>query len=113
RILDEPGRLPQARDQVPLPAPRAGVVAEVDAWKVALAARRLGAGRTRTEDAVDPAVGISGLVKIGESVKAGNALCVIHANDGEALAAARAMLRDAIVIGEDPVSAPTLIEAAL
>ncbi len=99
RVVDEPGRLPQARLQVPLPAARSGFVQGVDAMGVALAALRLGAGRAKAEDKVDPAVGISGLVKVGEKVAAGTPLCVIHANDRQALAEARRMLTAAIVVG--------------
>jgi len=113
RILDEPERLPQAKHQEALHAGRSGVVSDVDAMKVALAALRLGAGRARADDAVDPAVGIAGLVKIGERVAPDTLVGVIHANDTRALADARAMLQDAIVIGDEPVRAPVLIAAVL
>ena len=109
RIVDEPSRLPQARHTTSINATHAGVVAEVDAMKVALAALRLGAGRTKAEDAIDPAVGVAGLVKIGERVAAGTTLCVVHANDTDTLAQAREMLQSAIVIGREPVSPPQLI----
>jgi len=105
RAIDEPSRLPQAKLQVPLPASRAGVVGDVDAMGVALAALRLGAGRAKASDRIDPAVGISDLVKIGERVNAGDSLAVIHANDEAALADAQAMLAQAIIVGD---AAPTL-----
>jgi len=109
RVVDEPGRLPQARLQVPLPAARSGFVQGVDAMGVALAALRLGAGRAKAEDKVDPAVGISGLVKVGEKVAAGTPLCVIHANDRQALAEARRMLTAAIVVGGSRIPPARLI----
>ncbi len=109
RVVDEPGRLPAARLQVPLPAPREGMVQGVDARGVALAALRLGAGRTRVSDPIDPAVGVSHLLKVGEPVAAGGALCVIHANDEAALAEARALLAAAIVVGEAPGALPPLV----
>jgi thymidine phosphorylase len=109
RVVDEPARLPQARIKVPLNAARAGFVVEVDAMGVALAALRLGAGRARAEDRVDPAVGVSDLVKIGEPIAAKAPLCVIHANDEGALAEARSMLERAIVVGDQPGIAPELI----
>jgi pyrimidine-nucleoside phosphorylase len=100
RVIDDPGRLPQAKWRVPLPAPNAGYVQEVDPMGVALAALRLGAGRARAEDAVDPAVGVNALVKVGERIERGAPLCVIHANDDAALTDAKAMLAKAMVIGE-------------
>jgi pyrimidine-nucleoside phosphorylase len=110
RVVDEPNRLPQARHQVSLAAPAEGYVTDVDAMGVALAALRLGAGRTRAEDKVDPAVGVSGLVKMGERVSAGSTLCVIHANDETALAEARSMLAKAIIVGNEPGVPPGLID---
>ncbi|MBI4622583.1 MAG: thymidine phosphorylase [Verrucomicrobia bacterium] len=110
RVVDEPARLPQARLKVPLPAPRAGFVCDVDAMGVALAALRLGAGRARAEEQIDHAVGVSALVKIGERVEAGAPLCMIHGNDESALAAAKAMLEEAIVVAEHPVKPARLIE---
>lgn len=109
-VVDEPERLPQARARVPLASPRAGVVRDVDAMGVALAALRLGAGRARAEDKIDPAVGVSELVKIGENIDEGQPLCVLHANDSAALAEAQAMLAKAIVIGDEAVSVPPLID---
>jgi thymidine phosphorylase len=76
---------------------------------VALAALRLGAGRARAEDRVDPAVGIGGLAKIGEPMAPGAPLCVIHANDESSLAEARTILARAIVVGDQPGVAPALI----
>ncbi len=109
RVVDEPERLPQARLQVALPAPADGWIADVDAMGVALAALRLGAGRARAEDKVDPAVGVSGLVKMGEKIAAGAPLCVIHANGETALTEAKTMLSRAIVVGDQPGVPPALI----
>lgn len=113
RVTHEPERLPQARIQVPLAASVDGHVADVDAMGVALAALRLGAGRARAEDKIDPAVGVSGLVKIGERVTAGAPLCVIHANDEAAATEAKAMLAKAITVGERPGSTPRLIDEVI
>ncbi|MDO8543668.1 MAG: thymidine phosphorylase [Opitutaceae bacterium] len=109
RVIDEPARLPQARLKEPLRATRAGFVGDVDAMGVALAALRLGAGRSRAEDRVDPAVGVSDLVKIGERIEAGAPLCVVHANNEAALGDAREMLARAIVVGDAPGTVPSLV----
>ncbi len=110
RVVDESGRLPQAKLKVPLVAAHAGFVQDVDAMDVALAALRLGAGRAKAEDQVNPAVGVSDLVKVGEPVAAGAPLCVIHANDEAALAAAKALLEEAITLGTKPVHPVRLID---
>jgi thymidine phosphorylase len=81
----------------------------VDARAVAFAALRLGAGRARAEDAVDPAVGVAGLVQVGESVTAGEPLAWLHANDLTGLPEARALLAGAFTVGEAPVQPPPLV----
>jgi pyrimidine-nucleoside phosphorylase len=113
RVIDDPARLPRAKHNVSLVAPRGGFIGDVDAMEVALACLRLGAGRRKAEDKIDPAVGVSALVKIGEPIERGAPLCLIHANDDRALADARAMLEKAIVIGDEPGVPPKLIEDVL
>jgi len=109
RVVDEPSRLPQARARGPLPSPAAGFVQRVDAMGVALAALRLGAGRARAEDSVDHAVGLTGLVKVGDRVARGGPLCVVHSNDDRARAEAEEMLRAAIAVGDAPARPAPLV----
>lgn len=109
-VINDPDKvLPQAPEQGPLLAERGGVVQDVDAMEVALAALKLGAGRARAEDAVDPAVGITRLVKVGEAVKAQQPLAMIHARDDATRTAAEAQLRGGITIGDTAVATPPLI----
>jgi pyrimidine-nucleoside phosphorylase len=108
-VIDDPRKLPSAKIQEPWFAERAGFVTEVDALGVALAALRLGAGRTRAEDAVDPAVGVSDLVKIGERVEKGAVLGRVHASSDSGLQEARAILEKAVTVGDAPVKAVPLI----
>jgi len=110
RKVGQPGWLLAARLQVEIVSERAGYVTDVNAREIADAALRLGAGRTRAEAAVDPAVGVGRLAKIGETVLPGAVLAVVHANDEAKLAEVRAMIRQAIVVGDDPVAPPKLIE---
>jgi pyrimidine-nucleoside phosphorylase len=109
-MVDAPSRLPRARFQKALFAQKGGWVRSVDAREVALAALRLGAGRVRAEDRIDPSVGIGNLAKIGEPVAPGGVLCVIHANEPGALAEARSRMENAIVTGDEPVPAPMLVD---
>jgi pyrimidine-nucleoside phosphorylase len=109
-MVDDPRRLPQAKFKETVASPRAGWVTDVDAMSVALAGLRLGAGRARAEDAVDHAVGVNELVKIGERIEAGAPLCQIHANSEQALSEARSMLGKAILIGDAPIQPAKLIE---
>ena len=110
RVCEDPvAVLPAARFTGEVRAARAGWVVGVDAMAVALAALRLGAGRTRAEDAVDHAVGFTRLVKVGVRVAVGDLLGVVHANDEAKLAEARGALARAVEIAEESPSAVPLI----
>jgi thymidine phosphorylase len=113
RVVDEPGRLPQAGLRRPLPSPRAGYVTKVDALGVALAALQLGAGRAKAEDRIDPAVGVGGLVKVGDRVESGGALCVIHASSEPALGEAAGILGGAITVGDAPPPRAALVDEVI
>jgi thymidine phosphorylase len=102
-------RLPEAESRHPLPAPADGHVAEVDADLIGRGIQLLGAGRMKTEDAVDHAVGISQLVKVGERVTEGNAVLTIHANPASKLSEAQTLFEQAIVIVPEPVDPVPLI----
>ena len=75
---------------------RGGVVATVDAGGIGQAALQLGAGRARASDGVDFAVGFDRLVKCGERVHHGQALCRIHARTAVDFDMAEAMVATAI-----------------
>jgi pyrimidine-nucleoside phosphorylase len=107
--LDDFNLLPCARIQTPLAAPAAGTVAEVHADRIGKACLALGAGRAKTDDRVDPAVGVSGLVKIGESVVKGQILATVHSNDEGRRDEALALLREAFVLSATPVAPPPTV----
>jgi pyrimidine-nucleoside phosphorylase len=111
RVVDEPERLPQPGHRSHLPAPRAGVVSQCDALAIGLAALRLGAGRERKEDSIDPSVGISILAKVGDIVAEGEPLASIGWNDAGRLESATALLESAWEIGEEaPPATPVVLE---
>jgi len=108
-VLEDTTRLPRARLIEPLCAPLSGFLHQVDAELIGKACLLLGAGRTKTTDAVDPSVGISGLAKIGERIERGQPLAILHANDEQRLSEARALLQSAFIVSADKVGAPPLI----
>jgi pyrimidine-nucleoside phosphorylase len=110
RVADDTSLLPKAKLLKPFAATRGGFVTDVDARGVALAALRLGAGRSKAEDSIDHSVGIDGLVKMGGAVKAGDPLCVIHAANEESAREAAEILEKAISIGDAAPPAAKLID---
>lgn len=57
-VADNPEKLPQAAYKIDIPAKEAGVVSEIVADQIGVAAMLLGAGRATKEDKIDLAVGI-------------------------------------------------------
>jgi len=86
RVVDNPGLLPSAPVKQPVTARAAGYVARADALEIALAGKALGAGRDTKSAPIDLAVGVVLNKKIGDPVKAGELLAVIHARTAEAAA---------------------------
>jgi pyrimidine-nucleoside phosphorylase len=92
-------------------APRSGHVARVAALQIGVAALHLGAGRREKGDAVDHAVGIVCLRKLGDAVERGEPLAAIHARDDDAArAAADAVLAAYELADEAPVAQPIVLE---
>ncbi len=75
----------EAAIREPLPAPAGGIVTAVDAELIGRACLMLGAGRQKTDDTVDHAVGIAHMKKPGEAVQKGEPLAVVFSNDRKKL----------------------------
>ncbi|MFE0756044.1 thymidine phosphorylase [Inquilinus sp. NPDC058860] len=87
-----------------------GVVAAVDARAIGVAIVALGGGRTRPEDGVDHAVGLTEIAAIGEAVGAkGRPLALLHARDEASAAAAEAAIRAAVTVADTAPAQPALV----
>ncbi|WP_010594836.1 thymidine phosphorylase, partial [Rhodococcus sp. P14] len=75
---DPDAPLPAARYTEELRAPGDGVLAELDAMAVGVAAWRLGAGRERQGEPVQAAAGIELHAKPGDRVRAGDTIAPLH-----------------------------------
>jgi thymidine phosphorylase len=83
-------------------APAGGFLRRLDARAVGVAVWRLGAGRTRKEDAVSASAGAVCVRKPGDPVSAGEPVLMLHVDDETRLPAALAALDDAIEVGPEP-----------
>jgi thymidine phosphorylase len=106
---DPDATLPRAREVHVLPAPATGTLTRLDAYRVGVAAWRLGAGRARKEDAVSAAAGVLLHAKPGDRVTAGGPLLELHTDDPARFDRALAALDGAIDIGPGPVPAAPLV----
>jgi len=100
-IVEHPRRhLPAAPIVQPIAAPRSGYVTTTATRDIGLAVVALGGGRTRPEDPVDHAVGITGLLPVGAEVRPGDALALVHARSTAQVEAATAAVVAAYEIGD-------------
>lgn len=104
RCVDDPDLLPRARFIETAYSPQEGYLSEVHAQKVGQAAALLGAGRKVKGEAIDPAVGIEVLRKVGDSIKRGDSLFHIHANQRDQLDSTARQLIDAVKWSHQPVN---------
>jgi thymidine phosphorylase len=73
----------------------------------------LGAGRQRSEDVVDPAVGLTVRARLGDHVAAGQPLAVLWHHPNQDTSKAEARLLAAYELRGDPVEAPRLVRDVL
>lgn len=70
-IVDNPEKMPQAKYVIDVPAKTSGVISNIVADEIGIAAMLLGAGRATKEDEIDLAVGLMLRKKVGDAVKEG------------------------------------------
>jgi thymidine phosphorylase len=76
-----------------------------------MAALRLGAGRHTKDDEIDHAVGVLCLKKRGDSVRAGETIAQVHAQDDESAARAAEEVLAAYTFADDaPAATPIVLE---
>jgi thymidine phosphorylase len=90
-------------------AARGGTMGDIDAMAVGLAAWRLGAGRSRPGEAVQPGAGIKIHRRPGEPVAAGEPLFTLYTDAPERFAVAMAELDGAFGVGDTPPAPRPLI----
>lgn len=103
--------LPEAPVIREIPAQGAGMVTAMDGEALGLAVVGLGGGRQVESDLVDPAVGLSDMVRLGDTVSAGQPLARVHAaRESQAEQALRAV-QAAVTIGDvAPETQPLVLE---
>jgi len=85
---------------VPVHAARSGFVTALDTYALGMAVVTLGGGRRRASDKIDPAVGVTGFAALGDTVRAGDRLAMVHARDGRSAEEAVVQVARAIHIGD-------------
>ena len=110
---DPDAPLPRARHTHTVLTPADGVLTRLDALAVGVAAWRLGAGRARKEDGVQPGAGVEIHLKPGETAVGGAPLLTLHTDEEDRFGPALQALAEAVVIapeGSSPPLAPLVID---
>ncbi|GAA6731230.1 thymidine phosphorylase [Thermus sp. 93170] len=109
KVVEDFSLLPLG-EELPLLCQEAGVVREVDAYRVGLAVLALGGGRRKKGEAIDHGVGVYLLKKPGDRVAKGEALALLY-HRGQGVEEALDHLRQAFVLGETASPLPLVLEA--
>jgi pyrimidine-nucleoside phosphorylase len=109
-VCDHPESvLPRPALCEPYVAHRDGIVRRVNALVVGQGITALGGGRETMESRVDHSVGFTMHVIPGDEVRRGDRLATVLAADARGVAAGRAALDEAVVIGTEPCVIPPLV----
>jgi thymidine phosphorylase len=95
------------RPPVTLPVtPAAGRLARMNVRDIGVAVMGLGGGRRKTDDVIDPLVGLSAVRSLGDEVGPDTPVCLVHARDDASAQTAAARILAAIEI-TDTAPAPS------
>ena len=103
RVCDAPRQfLPLVSENVKVESPRSGFITRVDTTEIGHAIAAIGGGRVRIEDTVDPTVGFTSELKLGDEVRAGDAIGIVYCADATAAAEAARRIQASYQIGDAP-----------
>lgn len=96
-----------------LNADRSGFFTAADCTKIGWAVQRLGAGRERAGEPVEPHAGVEMHMKLGARIEAGEPLATIFTQKESLFAEPEQLLRTAITIGDEPSSPLPLVRQVI
>jgi thymidine phosphorylase len=105
--------LEQAPIVVPVPALASGYATATNCRALGLAVVGLGGGRVRPQDAIDFAVGLDGLIELGDKVEEGQPLAMVHARTEAAAAKAVREVQAAYEIDRTRAAAVPMIHRTI
>jgi pyrimidine-nucleoside phosphorylase len=110
KSIEARDRLPVAKHATEVPALAAGVIAAFDTEAIGRAGMILGAGRAKSTDTIDLAVGFEMLVRKGDRIEKGQPIARVAYDDDGRLNAAMPVLQSAVAIGTRAQERPLILE---
>ncbi len=108
-VLEDTTLLAGAANETVHAAPRSGFLTGCDALDLGVAALRLGAGREKKEDRIDPGVGITVPVSLGDPIEEGQPLAILAWAGERRRDEALRLVERAFEIGDEAITPPPLI----
>ncbi len=102
--------MPRAPVTLVVEALDSGHVAAIDGEALGLAVVRLGGGRLRDGNRIDPSVGLEAVARLGARIERGDPLAAVHAADDSAAQEAARAVRAAMTVGDRPSTGPLVRE---
>jgi pyrimidine-nucleoside phosphorylase len=107
RVCDEPRKfLPLVEQSVKVESPRSGFITNIETTEIGHAIASIGGGRVRIEDVIDPTVGFTTEVKLGDRVSAGDVFGVVHCADAAKATEAAERIRSSYTVSDEPLAHP-------
>jgi pyrimidine-nucleoside phosphorylase len=110
RVFDDPAAFHKPGATQVLEAWQNGTIAEMDTTAIGWAVQRLGAGREKAGEPVDPNAGIEFHARRGARVERGQTMATLYATRAEMLAEPFALLRSAVTIADVPPFSVKLVD---
>ncbi len=99
--------LPKAAVVKPVTTEQSGFVSAMDTRAIGMAVVHLGGGRKVASDDIDHSVGFEQMCTLGQALKPGSTLALLHAKDEASWQAAAEALRQAVTLGDTaPAATP-------
>ena len=109
RVCTDVSLLPQPTRVVPILSQKTGYLVGMDTQSIGTCAQRLGAGRAKLEDSIDPAVGIVMKKRLGDFVRTGDVLADFYINCQDELEQAMQKFLQSFTYADKPLQKTTLI----
>ncbi|MDD6240395.1 MAG: thymidine phosphorylase [Eubacteriales bacterium] len=107
--IDDPKKFPVARYSVPVRSVKEGYISEIDTRQLGLTSVRLGAGREKLGDAIDPAAGIVLSKKLGEKVSKGDVLLTLY-SERPGMQSLVSQMLNLFEFSDSPIVVPSTVE---
>jgi pyrimidine-nucleoside phosphorylase len=108
-VVNDYSLLPQAKNRAEVKSPSTGFLSATNCMEFGIALAKLGGGREKAEDQIDPGVALEFHKRIGDPITVGDTLVTIHYNSSARLAESHTRISESFVFSDQPIAPSRLI----